>query len=135
ARSPVAQEQTGPNEPAPGDQTLDRSTETPDWAQIADQTMPGVASIQVGVGGEVSGLGSGFVYDAEGHVIKNNHVVAPADTDGGEVQVAMSGGSMTPAKLVGRDPETDIAVLQLDTVPADLTPLSHGESGDLVLAD
>ena len=133
--SPVAQEQTEPNEPAPGDQTLDRSTETPDWAQIADQTMPVVASIQVGVGGEVSGLGSGFVYDAEGHVITNNHVVAPADTDGGEVQVTMSDGSMIPATLVGRDPETDVAVLKLDTVPEDLTPLSIGASDDLFVGD
>lgn len=133
--SPVAQEQTEPNEPAPGDQTLDRSTETPDWAQIADQTMPGVASIQVGVDGEVSGLGSGFVYDAEGHVVTNNHVVAPADTDGGEVQVAMSDGSMIPATLVGRDPETDVAVLKLDTVPEDLTPLPIGASDDLFVGD
>ena len=133
--SPVAQEQTGSDDPGPGDRELDRSTETPDWAQIADQTMPGVVSIQVGVGGEVSGLGSGFVYDAEGHVITNNHVVAPADTDGGEVQVAMSDGSMIPATLVGRDPETDIAVLQLDTVPEDLTPLSIGASEDLFVGD
>ena len=133
--SPVAQEQTGSDDPGPGDRELDRSTETPDWAQIADQTMPGVVSIQVGVGGEVSGLGSGFVYDAEGHVITNNHVVAPADTDGGEVQVAMSDGSMIPATLVGRDPETDIAVLRLDTVPEDLTPLSIGASEDLFVGD
>jgi putative serine protease PepD len=97
--------------------------------------MPGVASIQVGVDGEVSGLGSGFVYDAEGHVITNNHVVAPADTDGGEVQVAMSDGSMIPATLVGRDPETDVAVLKLDTVPEDLTPLPIGASDDLFVGD
>src|SRR5690606_12977215 len=133
--SPIAQEQAGADDPGPGDRELDRSTETPDWAQIADQTMPGVVSIQVGVGGEVSGLGSGFVYDADGHVITNNHVVAPADTDGGEVQVAMSDGSMIPATLVGRDPETDIAVLQLDTVPEDLTPLTIGASEDLFVGD
>jgi putative serine protease PepD len=42
---------------------------------------------------------------------------------------------MIPATLVGRDPETDIAVLQLDTVPEDLTPLSIGASEDLFVGD
>lgn len=135
--SPVAQEQQSPQQdsPAPGDQSLSDSTETPDWAQIADKTMPGVVSIQVGVGGEVSGLGSGFVYDDQGHIITNNHVIAPADTDGGEVQAVLSDGSMIPAALVGRDPETDIAVIKLDTVPDTVTPLPIGDAKNLFVGD
>jgi putative serine protease PepD len=47
----------------------------------------------------------------------------------------MSDGSMIPATLVGRDPETDVAVLKLDTVPEDLTPLPIGASDDLFVGD
>ena len=132
--SPVASQ---PSQDSPGqsDRSISQSTETPDWAQIADQTTPGVAAIQVGVDGEVSGLGSGFVYDDQGHVITNNHVVAPADTEGGEVQVVMTDGSMIPAALVGRDAETDVAVLKLETVPEDLTPLPIGSSEDMFVGD
>ncbi|GAA4516819.1 hypothetical protein GCM10023159_28890 [Brevibacterium yomogidense] len=132
--SPVASQ---PSEDAPqqSDRSISKSTETPDWAQIADQTTPGVAAIQVAVGGEVSGLGSGFVYDDQGHVVTNNHVVAPADTDDGEVQVVLADGSMIGATLVGRNPETDVAVLKLDSLPEDLTPLPIGASADLFVGD
>src|SRR5699024_6102052 len=97
--SPVAAPQSQ-DSPQQSDRSISRSTETPDWAQIADQTTPGVAAIQIAVGGEVSGLGSGFVYDDQGHVITNNHVVAPADTDEGDVQVILADGSMIGATLV-----------------------------------
>jgi putative serine protease PepD len=116
-------------------QPLHDTTETPDWASIADSVSPGVAAIQVGVNGEVSGLGSGFVYDDSGHIVTNNHVVAPADTDGGEIQVIFSDGSTVDARLVGRDPETDVAVLELATVPDDVAPLDRGASEDLRVGD
>ncbi len=132
--SPVASSPSK-NSPQQSDRTISQSTETPDWAQIADQTTPGVTAIQVSVDGEVAGLGSGFVYDDQGHVVTNNHVVAPADTDGGEVEVVMTDGSMISAELVGRDPETDVAVLELETVPDDLTPLPIGSSKDMFVGD
>lgn len=54
--------------------------------------------------------GSGFIYDKEGHVITNNHVVENAD----EIIVKMWNKKEYPAKVVGRDPDTDLAVLKID---------------------
>ncbi|OFW98694.1 MAG: hypothetical protein A3E78_12695 [Alphaproteobacteria bacterium RIFCSPHIGHO2_12_FULL_63_12] len=54
--------------------------------------------------------GSGFFIDAKGHIVTNNHVVEDAD----EIKVRLSDGSEIPAKLVGTDPLTDLAVLKVD---------------------
>ena len=66
--------------------------------------------------------GSGFVYDTEGHIVTNNHVVAEADPD--NIVVNFANGEWAMAKLVARDPQADLAVLQV-TPPANmqLTPL------------
>ena len=57
----------------------------------------------------VSSLGSGFVIDATGVIVTNNHVIEEAD----EIEVAFPDGLRLPATLVGRDPETDLAVLKV----------------------
>lgn len=81
-----------------------------------------------------SSLGSGFVLDASGIIITNNHVIADAD----EIEVNFSDGSKLDAELVGTDPKTDIAVLRVKpTTP--LTAVSFGDSdkariGDWVMA-
>src|SRR5215469_13241981 len=56
-------------------------------------------------------LGSGFVIDPEGYVVTNNHVVANAE----KVTVTFQDNSQHPAKVVGRDPKTDVAVLKIET--------------------
>jgi serine protease Do len=56
------------------------------------------------------GLGSGFVIDAEGHIVTNNHVVGEAD----KISVTLQDGSSFDAKLIGRDPETDLALIKID---------------------
>lgn len=56
-------------------------------------------------------LGSGFVIDAEGHIVTNNHVIEDADL----IEVTFPNGDTYEAELVGRDPATDIAVLKIDT--------------------
>ncbi len=56
------------------------------------------------------GTGSGFVYDREGHIVTNYHVVENAD----EVIVAFESGATYPAQVIGEDPSTDLAVLQVD---------------------
>ena len=92
-------------------------------------------SIQVGTRGQVQGLGSGALYDDQGHVITNNHVVAPADTPDGEIAVTMKNGETTEAKIVGRDPSTDIAVIKLEQVPDGVKPLVIGDSKKLTVGD
>lgn len=81
-----------------------------------------------------SGLGSGVVVSGEGFILTNNHVVEAAD----EIEVASNDGRKFKAKVVGTDPESDLAVVR---IPADarLTPISFGNAenlrvGDVVLA-
>ncbi len=58
---------------------------------------------------EMKGLGSGMVMDAEGHILTNNHVVAGAN----EIEVLLADGNRYKAKIVGADPKTDLAVIQI----------------------
>ncbi|HEY0715763.1 MAG TPA: trypsin-like peptidase domain-containing protein, partial [Polyangia bacterium] len=81
------------------------------------------------------GLGSGFIIDAKGIILTNNHVVAGAD----QVQVVTSDGRSLPATVVGSDPGTDVAVVRLSKPPANLKVAKLGNSdavrvGDYVLA-
>ncbi|KAB1945528.1 trypsin-like peptidase domain-containing protein [Brevibacterium linens] len=113
----------------------EETIETPDWTQVAEKTSESVMSIQVGTRGQVQGLGSGALYDDQGHVITNNHVVAPADTPDGEIAVTMKNGETTEAKIVGRDPSTDIAIIKLEQVPDGVKPLVIGDSKKLTVGD
>lgn len=68
-------------------------------------------------------LGSGFVISPEGYIVTNNHVVADAN----EIHVVFSDKQTSPARLVGRDPATDIAVLKIDPRP-NMTTTAWGDS-------
>ena len=84
-------------------------------------------------GGEqpARGQGSGFVFDAEGHVVTNHHVVDGAQS----VSVRLWDGSTYDATVVGSDPSTDLAVIKVDA-PADvLTPLALGDSASLSVGE
>ncbi len=73
------------------------------------------------------GTGSGFMVDDRGYILTNNHVVENADS----LEVTLADKSKVPAKLIGRDPNNDLAVIRV-TVPRErLTPLRLGESGQL----
>jgi serine protease DegQ len=81
----------------------------------------------------VASLGSGVIANANGYVLTNNHVVQAAD----EIAVALSDGRQVEAKLVGADPESDLAVLKIEA--KDLPVITFGRSdslnvGDVVLA-
>jgi S1-C subfamily serine protease len=73
------------------------------------------------------GAGSGFVWDAEGHIVTNYHVIEDADT----VYVALDVGDPIPAKVIGGSPDYDIAVVRLQEVPNGLRPLPVGDSSTL----
>lgn len=79
-------------------------------------------------------LGSGVIVDDKGHVITNHHVIASADL----VRAQLADGRIAEAKIVGRDPETDLAILQLDLKgKLPVMPLGHSDQlrvGDVVLA-
>ena len=71
--------------------------------------------------------GSGFVWDANGYIVTNYHVVQDSEA----VQVALSDQSIWKAKRVGADPDKDIAVLKVEAPPRLLPPIPIGASGDL----
>ncbi len=80
-------------------------------------------------------LGSGFVWDKQGHIVTNNHVVSGAD----KIEVAFSDGTIVPASLVGTDPDSDLAVLKVDVSADKLQPVQVGDSnvvkvGELAIA-
>ncbi|KAA0688625.1 DegQ family serine endoprotease [Azospirillum brasilense] len=84
--------------------------------------------------GKVGSLGSGFIIDAAGYVVTNNHVIDGAD----EIKVTLQDGTELPATLVGRDAKTDIALLKVTSDKA-LPALDWGDSdaarvGDWVMA-
>jgi S1-C subfamily serine protease len=103
-------------------------------SDIYAKTAPGVAFIEAdGGGGSASGggaSGSGFLFDGQGHVVTNEHVV-----DAGSSYTVRFGedGDPLSAKLVGKDPSTDLAVLEVDPqkISAETRPLELASSADL----
>ncbi len=80
-----------------------------------------------------SALGSGVIVDATGHVVTNNHVIADADV----INVQLADGRETRATVVGRDPDTDLAILSIKLAKLPVMPLGRSDQarvGDEVLA-
>jgi len=91
-------------------------------AEIYEKVNPSVVSVQVRRDmGLLSptGSGSGFVWDAAGHIVTNNHVIADAD----EIAVRFYDGQVVSAEVVGADPDSDLAVLKVDVPAALLHPV------------
>ena len=97
---------------------------------VAEKVLPSVVSLAVkGADSEVTG--SGFVYDDEGHVVTNNHVIEPAAEEG-DITVSFPDGREVAAEIVGRSPAYDLAVIKLDEPPG-VPPVSLGSSDDVVV--
>jgi putative serine protease PepD len=103
-------------------------------ADIAARVAPAVVSIEVRVG-QAGATGSGVVIEGEnGYVVTNNHVVSGADgVEGAEIRAVFSDGSGSAARIVGRDPASDIAVLKVEK--PGLVTASLGTSDDVVVGD
>jgi len=125
------------------------------FAPVVEQVLPAVVSIDVekrfrhpGLGfddGEVGGgsdpdvpdqefeipsSGSGFIIDRDGYILTNDHVVR----DAVRIQVSFSDGRALPGRLIGRDPMTDVAVLQVDT-PGPFPTVPFGNSDEVRIGD
>ncbi|WP_295124618.1 S1C family serine protease [uncultured Leifsonia sp.] len=101
-----------------------------DAARVADQVLPSVVTIAV-VGQRGTSNGSGEIITDDGHILTNNHVVADA-ASGARLTVRFSDGHELPAKLTGRDPKTDLAVITVsDDEP--LPVIATGDSGSLAV--
>ncbi|WP_028936797.1 S1C family serine protease [Pseudonocardia spinosispora] len=102
-------------------------------AGIAARVVPSVVSIEIRVGDQ-AGTGSGVVIDPEGHILTNNHVVsAAAGLPNAQIKAIFHDGSQVAAKIVGRDPKTDLAVVKVN-VP-NPTVAQMGKSADLAVGD
>ena len=94
-------------------------------AGVAEQVSPSVVTVRVS-----GAIGSGFVATPDGYVITNDHVVEGA---GDAMSVSFSDGSSSPATLVGRDPESDIAVIKVSK--SNLTTVQFGDSDSIAVGD
>jgi putative serine protease PepD len=100
-------------------------------ANIAATVLPSVVTIKVDGGGEGAATGSGFILDAKGHILTNNHVVEGSAA--GDIEVVLSNGDTEKATIVGRDLSYDLAVLKI--ARTGLTPLQLGPSSKVVVGD
>lgn len=100
---------------------------------VAEKVVPSIVTVDVGsvdAGALVAtGSGSGVVFDREGHVITNHHVVADAEA----ASVVLHDGRSYEAEIIGSDELTDLAVLKIDAT--DLTPIDIGEATSLVIGE
>lgn len=87
---------------------------------------PGVVAIKT-VGAQAGSLGSGFVYDAQGHIITNYHVVEGSK----QVEVDFTSGFKTYGTVIGADLDSDLAVIKVDAPADELHPLPLGDSDAL----
>ncbi|MFI5628294.1 trypsin-like peptidase domain-containing protein [Streptomyces sp. NPDC051664] len=101
-------------------------------AGIAASALPSVVTLHVS-GTTESGTGTGFVLDDEGHILTNNHVVAPAGPSG-DITVTFSGGETASAEIVGKDSGYDLAVVKVKGVSG-LKPLPLGNSDNVQVGD
>ena len=106
--------------------TVNSAGQAPDWEAVSAAVSNAVVSIAVATDkGEA--LGSGVIFDKEGHIITNNHVVAGAS----QIQVTLADGRVYDAETTGTDPATDLAVIQLKDAPDNLTVAQLGDSDKL----
>ena len=100
-----------------------------DWTAVAAAVSPAVVTIQT-QGASSGGTGSGVIYDAQGDIVTNYHVIASV-LGGGQIQVTLADGRLYSAKVVGHDKTTDLAVIRLDNPPSDLTVARFATSANL----
>jgi S1-C subfamily serine protease len=106
--------------------------------EIYERAAPGVVQVtsasrttDTSSGAAPPALGSGFVVDKAGHIVTNYHVVEGGD----RISVSFSNRDTVDAKLVGTDPSTDLALLEVETSARALTPLALGDSDKVEVGD
>ncbi len=127
--------------PAGGDRSDTLQTASPSSVEpVTDGSVEAVASrmlpsvVKINVGGQTgAGNGTGIIMSADGQILTNNHVVEAAAA-GGTISVLFSDGSTTDAQILGRDPVTDLAVIEAADADG-LTPARFGSSAELEIGE
>ncbi|MFD6284983.1 S1C family serine protease [Streptomyces sp. NPDC060205] len=103
-------------------------------ANVAATALPSTVTIEAeGSNGE-GGTGTGFVFDKQGHILTNNHVVAEA-VESGKLSATFSNGKKYDAEVVGHAQGYDVAVIKLKNAPGNLKPLPLGNSDKIAVGD
>jgi putative serine protease PepD len=100
-----------------------------DASGVADKVIPSIVTVQVSGPAGAGASGSGVIYDTEGRIITNDHVVEV----GNRFRVVLADARIYEADLLGTDPATDLAVLQIDAEA--LTPIEIGSADALSVGD
>ncbi|MGV9253544.1 trypsin-like peptidase domain-containing protein [Streptomyces sp. NPDC003697] len=103
-------------------------------AGVAAKALPSTVTIEAEGAGGQGGTGTGFVFDKQGHIVTNNHVVADA-VDGGKLTATFPDGKKYAAEVVGHAQGYDVAVIKLKNAPSDLRPLTLGDSDKVAVGD
>ncbi|MER5749502.1 trypsin-like peptidase domain-containing protein [Streptomyces sp. NPDC002088] len=103
-------------------------------AAVAAKALPSTVTIEAESTSGEGGTGTGFVFDTEGHIVTNNHVVADA-VDGGKLTATFPNGKKYDAEVVGHAQGYDVAVIKLKNAPSDLKPLTLGNSDEVAVGD
>ncbi|MEU5792330.1 PDZ domain-containing protein [Streptomyces lavendulae] len=103
-------------------------------ANVAAKALPSTVTIEAEGSNGDGGTGTGFVFDKQGHIITNNHVVADA-LDGGKLTATFPDGRKYDAEVVGHAQGYDVAVVKLKNPPSDLNPLALGDSDKVAVGD
>jgi S1-C subfamily serine protease len=111
---------------APVPVTVDTAGRQETLVSLYERVMPGIVSLQV-VGSSGGSLGSGFVYDDQGHILTNQHVVEGAT----QVEVDFTSGYKIYGTVIGTDLDSDLAVVKVNAPASELHPLSLGDSNVL----
>ncbi|MFI9808364.1 S1C family serine protease [Streptomyces sp. NPDC052301] len=103
-------------------------------ANVAAKALPSTVTIEAESTNGQGGTGTGFVFDKQGHIVTNNHVVADA-VDGGKLTATFPDGKKYDAEVVGHAQGYDVAVVKLKNAPSDLKPLALGDSDKVAVGD
>ncbi|MFE3637206.1 trypsin-like peptidase domain-containing protein [Streptomyces sp. NPDC059168] len=103
-------------------------------ANVAAKALPSTVTIEAESTSGEGGTGTGFVFDTQGHIVTNNHVVADA-VDGGKLSATFPNGRKYDAEVVGHAQGYDVAVIKLKNAPSDLKPLALGDSDKVAVGD
>lgn len=103
-------------------------------ANVAAKALPSTVTIEAESSSGSGGTGTGFVFDTQGHILTNNHVVAEA-VDGGKLTATFPDGKKYDAEVVGHAQGYDVAVIKLKNAPSDLKPLTLGDSDRVAVGD
>lgn len=125
---------TSAAQPASGITDPAVATDEQNNIEIYRTAPPGVVYITssragYGYGSRAGGTGSGSIIDRQGHILTNEHVISGAT----RITVSLGGDRSYPARVIGRDPDTDLAVIKIDAPTEGLTVIPLGDSTELVV--